>query len=322
MRWKVAGVVTLAATLWSLAGVLAYWVALWPAVDSLGAILGQNPGPASIAWRVSVVKLFFSLVIVLLLVLGVVASVRYIHAELKEMDERKATAAAEREPQLERLSVVDRISHALVLTGGFIAGATGFILYFADDPFVYAYLYSPVGRNALADLHVIGGFFMAAGAAFFLSFYLSDFILHALRLGFRKSLTRYYFLRLVPSLPRDLIAYFSWMFGLKREHPEYSKYMPSQVLAFYTTGFLVGLVGLTGLSMVVWGMQVLEGIAWWTHVYAATALTVLIAFHVYMGHLRPLNFPIDKSFITGKVPLSKAKREWPIWVKEVTGGRV
>ncbi|MEM4016156.1 MAG: hypothetical protein QXQ34_07410 [Thermofilum sp.] len=328
---RMLAIVAATALLWSLTGTLVYWVALAPILPSLGGIVAHVLAPPSLscvlapdtgcgaAWWSSLVKVLFSLAAILLVFLGVVATVRYIRAE---RDVKIGEGGGAEERYIERLGKVDIASHLLVLLGGFLAGITGFTMHFADNPFIYFSVYPLLSREALANLHVVGGFAMAAGVALYLSYYVTDFVLHLPGLGFKRALSRYYFVRLIPTLPRDLTQYFAWLFGLRKEHPKYHKYMPSQVLAYYSTGVLVMLVGLTGLGMVIWGIRFLSGLAWWLHVYAAVALTALIAFHVVMGHLRPIHFPIDKTFLTGRVPLGKAREEWPLWVEEVTGGRV
>lgn len=327
---RVLASITAIATIWSLAGVIVYWVVLAPTLPSLGELLAQvfsfpsvaqllTFTGAAVAWWIALVRLLFFLATILLLVLGIIVSIRYVHAEFGISP--VGAESREKEQHVLKFGLSDRVPHFLVMIGGIIAGVTGFTLYYADNSFVYTYFYSPISREVLANLHVIGGLVGGFGVVLYIFYYLTDFALHVPSLGFKGALTKYYIVKLTPSLPRGLAQYFAWIFGLRREHPKYHKYMPSQILAYYSIAVLIMVVGVTGLGMTLWGIQFLNGVAWWAHVYGAAALTVLIAFHVVMGNLRPSHFPIDKTIFTGRVPLSKVREEWPLWYEEIVGGR-
>ncbi|MEM0340454.1 MAG: hypothetical protein QXN05_04315 [Acidilobaceae archaeon] len=308
--------------LWAIAAVVVYYVVIVNLAGDLNELRSAlaNPSPGAWEWWIPLFKLLLGLQAIAVLVLGIITSIRYLSLELFESAKWTSYRfKAKAEEMIVRLSPVDVISHLILALGFGLAMFTGFIMYFADNAYIYGYLYI-VSRDTMANLHVIGGYLMAFAVVLYLTHYLAQFVLFLKDYGLRGALNKFLIIKTLPSLPVLLLDYYMWLFGLKKEHAKYHKYMPSQIVAYFGIGGLVLLIGITGISMVLWGMQSGNGFAWWVHVYAATAGVVIIAFHVFMIHLRPLIFPFDFAFFDGKVPRPLAEEEWPMWVEEIRGG--
>ncbi|MEM1873715.1 MAG: cytochrome b/b6 domain-containing protein, partial [Acidilobaceae archaeon] len=274
--------------LWAIAAIVVYYVAVVNLPASLSELREALASPAltSWVWWIPIFKVLLGLGSIIVLLLGIVTSIRYLSLGLFESGKwTSARLKARADELIQRLSPVDVASHMMLAVGFGLAMLTGFILYFADNPYVYGYLYV-VSRETLANLHVIGGYLMAFAVVLYITHYLTQFLLSLKDYGVKGAFSRFLILKTLPSLPAQLIDYYTWLFGLKKEHMKYHKYMPTQIVAYFGIGAMVLLIGITGLSMVLWGMQSGNGFAWWVHVYAATLSVALIAFHVFMIHVR------------------------------------
>lgn len=309
--------------LWAIAAIVVYYVIIVNLPGDVAQLREALASPAlgNWEWWIPLFKVLLGLGAIAILILGVVTSIRYLSLGLFESGRWAFfRLRAKPEDMVRRMDPVDVASHMILAVGFGIAMITGFILYFADNGYVYGYLYV-LSRETLANLHVIGGYLMAFAVVLYLAHYATMFLLFLKDYGVIGAFSRFLILKTLPSLPFLLIDYYMWLFGLKKEHAKYHKYMPSQIVAYFGIGGLVLLIGITGLSMVLWGMQSGNGLAWWVHVYAAVAGVAIIAFHVFMIHIRPPTFPFDFTFFDGRVPKGMAEEEWPLWLRESGGGR-
>ncbi|MCX8196443.1 MAG: hypothetical protein N3F67_05160 [Acidilobaceae archaeon] len=314
--------VIVAAILWTITAVLVYYVAVKPLPSMISELQLAMKAPALSSWEwwIPAAKFLLAAASVILLLLGIYVAVRYLSLGFFESGkwlrfQLSPEAASER--FIMRIPLFDRVNH-MILVLGFFMCLSGFILYFGDNAYIYGFLYLG-GRDFLANIHVIGGYVVFFAVTLHISRYLTLFLLYAKDRGLRGAIRAFPLLRLLPSLPRDLLHYYLWLFFLRKEHPKYHKYMPTQTIAYYAIGALLLISGVTGFSMVLYGMQSGDGLAWWVHLYSSLFLTVLITFHVFMTSLRPEYFPLDLTLFTGEVPERAAREEWPLWVEEVRG---
>ncbi len=89
-----------------------------------------------------------------------------------------------------------------------------------------------------------------------------------------------------------------------------SKYDAGQVFEYWATLVTTIVAGIAGLVLAFYGPSALNGIAWLVHVKTTTILvTVVLMMHICYDHFRPTTFPLDISFLTGKIPAKRAKEE-------------
>lgn len=313
---------------WTLATMLTYYVAVAPLGEMIGELRMAMAAPALTSWEwwVPAARVALAVSAIFLLVLGIYTGARYLSLGLSHSGKwpllaLSPEARSERYMYIERIPLFDRANHVILVIGFAMALFTGYVLYFADNGYIYGFLYLG-GRDVLVNLHVIGGYIIFFAVTLHVSRYATLFLLYAVEHGIRGAIGRFPLLKLLPSLPFQLLDYYLWLFFIKREHGKYHKYMPTQTIAYYAIAAFLLIVGGTGMGMVLYGMQIMDGLGWWVHLYGSLFLTILIAFHVFMTSIRPEYFPLDPVLITGKVPERAAEEEWPLWVEEVRGERV
>jgi hypothetical protein len=70
--------------------------------------------------------------------------------------------------------------------------------------------------------------------------------------------------------------------------------------------------------LLAFGPQVLDGIFWVTHVKEAVlAVTFIVMVHIAYAHFRPSVFPLDPTFLWGKMPMKRVEEEHPRWAAEL-----
>ncbi|MCS7107580.1 MAG: hypothetical protein NZ902_05720 [Acidilobaceae archaeon] len=310
---------------WTLAAVLTYYVAVAPLGEMIGELRMAPAAPALTSWEwwIPVAKVALAVMAVFLLVVGIYTGARYLSLGFSHSGKWGLSLLLRKESSekyIERIPLFDRVNHMMLVIGFLLALFTGYTLYFADNGYVYNFLYIG-GRDVLANLHVIGGYIIFFAVTLHIARYFTLFLLYAVDLGIWRAIDKFPLLKLIPSLPFQLLDYYLWLFFIKKEHGKYHKYLPTQTLAYYAIGAFLIISGATGMSMALYGMQSLDGLAWWVHLYSTLFLTILIAFHVFMTSIRPEYFPLDPVLITGKVHEEAAKEEWPLWVDELRGGK-
>ena len=122
------------------------------------------------------------------------------------------------------------------------------------------------------------------------------------------------------------LAQLRFYLGLRREAPEFGRFTPIQKLQYW--GAALGSLTMIVTGLVLWfhtaAMAVvpkwLFDVTTIVHGYEGLILfALLFGWHVYIVHLSPGNFPIQKTFINGKISLERLRREHPLEYREMFG---
>ncbi len=217
-----------------------------------------------------------------------------------------------RDVWVERLTLWQRLQHAWLMVTFLVCAVTGF-----------ASLQLPPGslRTSLLTVHVYSG--LAMGVLV---------LVHAAQYGVELVLAKAAGRRLREEFP--MLELFSRKFlidlyralTLKLYSP--GKYDPEQLFEYWGVYWGILVLGVPGVIMVLEGVQALNGIPYLMHVKEAVlATSFIVMVHLAYTHFRPSVFPLDPTFITGRMPLRRVVEEHPEWARRLmstgrTGVRV
>lgn len=216
--------------------------------------------------------------------------------------------------------VYDRFQRAqyyLLYVLFFIVAFTGFIMFFGNNPLV-RYLYA--SRELYVVLHIVAGVLLGALAIFHVGHYGARFFVSLRKLGWKGTMERFPMLRAFR--PEEMLTNLGRLYRLafnpKGPSPEWDKYGLESLLHYWGEYFGMVVIGVTGVVMIFYGAYAWTGFAWAFHVREAMlAVAIWLLLILPLAHFRPLKFPVDKAFLTGKLPLSEVRREHPLWYRRL-----
>ncbi len=215
---------------------------------------------------------------------------------------------------IERFSVVQRLTHLLVILSFLTLAITGMALKFAMEPWAQWLSYISGGFMVLGALHR----FCALITFFY--FFLTFLIMHDKWRKSGKSLLQFIFdpEGLMPSLNdvKEIGASFKWFFGGKR--PNYGHWTYWEKFDFLAVFWGIAVIGGSGLAL--WfpeeATKFIPGyclnIATIIHSdEALLAAGFIFSFHFYNTHLRPEKWPLDPVIFVGSITVEELKHERP-----------
>jgi cytochrome b subunit of formate dehydrogenase len=124
---------------------------------------------------------------------------------------------------------------------------------------------------------------------------------------------------LIPNL-RDIIYGTLGKYLLRKKWPYDGKYLSSQKSAFLAFAVLGGIVLITGAIKTgnyVWHIpENVLNITTIIHDAGSILFILLLIVHILIVFILK-EFPALKSWVTGKVPLDYAKKEYPLWIEQI-----
>lgn len=206
---------------------------------------------------------------------------------------------------VERMNLNFRIQHALLLITLIILALTGLALYFHDSWLGRLLISIEGGIESRGRIHRISAIILII-----LSIYHILYILFS-RNGHEE------FLKMAPRINdfREFILDLLYSLNITEEHPQFEKYSYRDKFQYW--GVLAGVLIMTLTGLVLWfqefSMSVLPkwcfDLTFVIHGGAGLVIFfVLFLWHIYDVHLSPFNFPMDWTWITGKISLEKLKK--------------
>ena len=127
----------------------------------------------------------------------------------------------------------------------------------------------------------------------------------------------------------DFTGFFAqlrYYLGLRNAAPEFGRFTPIQKLQYW--GAALGSLTMIATGLVLWfhtaAMAVLPkwlfDVTAIVHGYEGMILfALLFGWHVYIVHLSPGNFPLQRTFLDGRISIERLKREHPLEYREMFG---
>ncbi len=124
----------------------------------------------------------------------------------------------------------------------------------------------------------------------------------------------------------SFLAQLRYYLGLRDSAPEFGRFTPIQKLQYW--GAAIGSLTMILTGLVLWfhtaAMAVLPkwlfDVTAIVHGYEGLILfALLFGWHVYIVHLSPGNFPIQTTFLDGKISVERMRREHPLEYREMFG---
>jgi cytochrome b subunit of formate dehydrogenase len=282
---------------------LVYAYAVKPLMEEGGLRLShlETLSPASLAWWRDFIALSFDILILAVAAIGTWWVLATFAAEAPEAGKwwrYYHSPQALSDTWLPRLSAWQRLQHIWILITFTISAVTGFAAW-AD---VLA------DRATLLTIHVYSGIAMGVLALLHFGYYTTLALLAKARgesLLERFPMLEIFSKRFLRNVARVLLG---------RKPEPYGKYDPEQLFEYWGVYWGMAVLGIPGLVMLLYGPDVLGGIFWVTHTKEAVlATSFILMVHIAYTHARPKAFPMDPTFLSGKMPLRRALEEHPRW---------
>ena len=217
---------------------------------------------------------------------------------------------------VERMSVLFRVQHMLLMVSLLVLAATGFALMYHDNWLAAAVIRLEGGMLYRGIIH--------RSAAVFL---MAQLVYHAFYMLFSREGKRE--LREVWLTKRDFRDFLQAMrfnLGMGSEYPRFGKYGYKEKFQYWGATIGVFLVSVTGL--VLWAEtfsmrylpKVVLDLTLIIHGYQGLlAFVILLFWHLYVVHLHPSVFPMNRAWLTGKVDVEWLRQEHPAEYEKLKG---
>ena len=230
--------------------------------------------------------------------------------ELKKISKRKKKEEAEREKEKEifypRLSLNQRIQHIILMVSVVILILTGLPIKFHDSAWAKFFFPALGGIETVRLLHRIGAVGLIGIALYHLS---------CLALTKEGGET---FRELIPRFKdfRDVRMMVNFLLGRSNEKPKMGKFTYIEKFDYWAVYW--GMVVMVGSGLILWFVnyalkifpKFVADIATEAHSDEALLATLaIIIWHLYNAHLNPDKFPMNNSWLTGKISEDEMKKE-------------
>jgi len=278
----------------------------------------RHPDLTSIVWWRDFIWYFWPIVIVLFslfatsyVIAMLAVEMRYLGLERPKSEERYVV----------KYTPFQRVQYYLLYVLFFIVAFTGFVMHFGNNPFV-KFIY--VSREAYVTLHVVAGVLLGALALLHVGYYGSQLLITIKKGGWQAAVQKFPLLRVFnfSEVLTNVSRLYNLAFTPRAPRPEWDKYDIESLLHYWGEYFGMTVIGVTGVAMIFYGASAWAGFAWAFHVReAALAVAIWLLMILPLAHFRPSKFPVDRAFLSGKVPLSEVERENPLWYKRILSGK-
>ncbi len=215
-------------------------------------------------------------------------------------------------PRIKRFTPLQQLFHVFLMITFLVQSATGLARMYIETAWGQQLAYLFGGYEASRTVHIYVGILMLCG-----------FLAHIIYLLAKADWRR---LSGPDSLlPRwaDIKHFFQhmgWFLGLQKQ-PEFDRWGYWEKFDYWAVFWGMVIIGVTGLMLAFplttsrsfpgWTLNV----AFWVHrIEALLAIGHVFIIHFFIGHLRRLNFPMDRTMFEGSADLAHSRHERPAWI--------
>lgn len=209
---------------------------------------------------------------------------------------------------VERMSMLFRVQHMLLMVSLLVLAATGFALMFHDNWLAAAVIRLEGGVLYRGIIHRSAAVFLMAQLVYHAFYMLLS------REGKREMrevwLTKRDF--------RDFLQAMRFNLGMEGEYPRFGRYGYKEKFQYWGATIGVFLISVTGI--VLWAEtfsmkylpKVVLDLTLIIHGYQGLLIFIVLLFwHLYVVHLHPSVFPMNRAWLTGKVDVEWLRQEHP-----------
>jgi cytochrome b subunit of formate dehydrogenase len=256
---------------------------------------------------------YFIRLIYTILIIGVVGAM-LIHNLIIFVKYIRYKKSDEKQFYVVRFRFAEIFQHAILMLSFTILAISGFALRFPNAWWVQGLVDIGLGELTRGLIHRI-----AAVALIAISFY------HLFYIGFTKRgkhLFRYIMLRF-NDLP-EVIQTLKYYLGLSKTKPLYDEFDYTEKVEYWAVVWGTIVMGLTGVILWFPTLVTANTPSWIVraseliHYYEAIlACLSIVVFHLFFVIAHPEQYPMNLSWLTGKMSLTAALRKHPIWIKRL-----
>jgi len=221
------------------------------------------------------------------------------------------------EQQIVRFTLIERIQHIILFVTLIMLSLTGLSLKFYDSWFGRFMINLEGGFEARGKIHNIFAFILM-GLAVFHAFYI---------VWSKHGHEQLMLMRFKMKDIKDFLLSIKHNLGLTKEIPKFERFSFTQKFQYW--GVVIGsaIMIITGLILMLKALSVAMVIPKWlwdiinvVHGYEGLLIfIVLLVWHLYNVHLSPGYFPIQKTWITGKITKQELREKYPLEYKRLFG---
>lgn len=224
--------------------------------------------------------------------------------------------------RIKRFTPSQQLFHIVLMVSFLIQSATGLARMYIETTWGQQIAYLFGGYETARNVHIYVGILMLCGI-----------VIHVLYLLVKINWQRLSTDLAGPDtlLPRfvDIKHFFQhvgWFLG-KQKPPDFDRWGYWEKFDYWAVFWGMVVIGITGLMMAFplatsrslpgWSLNV----AFWVHrIEALLAIGHIFIIHFFIGHLRTLNFPMDRAMFEGSVDLAHSRQERPAWIQRLEKG--
>ena len=265
---------------------------------------------SSTLWWRSFITVAFDALIIVIAVVGTWWVLANFIVEAREAGKWRRyykSEEAKKDKWVQRLSLWQRLQHLWMIITFTVCAVTG----------MAAHLDVLAPRQTLLTIHVYSGIAMGLLAIIHFAQYTAIAVIAKARgEGLREKfpMLEIYSRKFIRGVVKILLRPFN-----PRIKPEpFGKYDPEQLFEYWGIYWGMAVLGIPGVAILLYGPDVLGGVLWVMHFKEAIlAITFILMVHIAYTHFRPKTFPIDPTFIHGKMPMKRAEEEHPEWARKL-----
>ena len=272
---------------------------------------------ASTLWWKDFLSLAFDLLIILVAIIGTWWVLGHFAIEAREVGKWRKyykSSEAKSDVWVQRLGLWQRVQHIWMIITFVICAFTGIVMHLANNPY-WRELYT--SRETFVTVHILSGVAMGVLVILHFTQYSVEAILAKIR---GESITKKYPMLEIYSFRflRELGKTLLYTLTPKVKKEPYGKYNPEQLFEYWGVYWGIAILGVPGIVMAIYGPGVLNGVMWVMHFKEAIlAIVFLLMVHIAYTHFRPSVFPLDPTFIYGRMPMRRIREEHELWAKEL-----
>lgn len=227
--------------------------------------------------------------------------------------------------RIRRFSLVDRLTHLLLVVTFMVLAVTGAAQAFHSTDWGRWLLWFWGGYEKVLAIHVASGWAMTIGFAIHIVLLLG-------KVEWRRPLSSIFGSDSLVPRWRDVEEFgqrFLWFFGLAKS-PRFERWSYLEKFDYWAVFWGIPLLFVTGI-MLYYPLETSRYLPGWTlnvavllhRAEAVLAIAYIVVVHLVLGHFRRSTFPLNDAMFSGSVPLAHLQGEKPDWVARLQeGGRL
>ncbi len=280
--------------------------------DNVSSSFARSYTHEAMLIRGNPVNYYITFVYVLLIV-GVIGGM-FLHNVIIFLKYIRYKKIEEKQYYIVRFKIPEVLQHGLLLLSFSILAISGFALRFPDAWWVKIFESIGVDEMGRRMIHRISAVVLIAVSLYHL------YYIAATKRG------RHLFKEILPKKSDigEIVQTLKYYMGFSHKKPEYSEFDYTEKAEYWAVVWGTIIMGITG--MVLWFPVLVTGFAppWiiraseLVHFYEAILATLaIIVFHLFFVIAHPEQYPMNLSWLTGKMSLRAAIRKHPKWVEKL-----